>query len=128
VTKEHVDYAADLFVELYDNETFRLKEYVENERKYCRIDDDGVNLLQQLYIKVPQLLIMLEQETRPTRTSLMAAVGLDQNTYNGFMSQLIRGSFVKLNNSDVLPTERFRLGMARINRNASLTRIGENNA
>lgn len=128
VTKEHVDYAADLFVDLYDNNTFRLKEYVENERKYCRIDDEGVNLLQQLYIKVPQLLIMLEQETRPTRTSLMAAVGLDQNTYNGFMSQLIRGSFVKLNNSDVLPTERFRLGMARINRNASLTRIGENNA
>lgn len=128
VTKEHVDFAADLFIKLYDNSTFRLKEYVENERKYNRIDDAGVQLLQELYIKVPQLLIMLEQETRPSRNSLMAAVGLEANAYNGFMSQLIRGSFVKLNGMDVLPTERFRLGMARINRNSSLVRIGENNA
>ena len=128
VQKEHVDFATNLFIQLYDNTTFRLKEYVENERKYNRIDDAGVQLLQELYIKVPQLLIMLEQETRPSRNSLMAAVGLDNNTYNGFMSQLIRGSFVKLNGMDVLPTERFRLGMARINRNGSLTRIGENNA
>jgi hypothetical protein len=128
VQKEHVDFAANLFIQLYDNPTFRLKEYVENERKYNRIDDAGVQLLQELYIKVPQLLIMLEQETRPSRNSLMAAVGLDANSYNGFMSQLIRGSFVKLNGMDVLPTERFRLGMARINRSGSLTRIGENNA
>lgn len=128
VLKEHVDYAAGTFVELYDNPTFRLREYVANERKYCQIDDEGTALLQQLYIKIPQLLIMLEQEASPTRTSLMAAAGMDQNTYNGYMSQLIRGSFVKLSGTDVTPTERFRLGMARINRNASLTRIGENNA
>lgn len=128
VTKDHVDFAADMFIKLYDNPTFRLKEYVENERKYNRIDDDGVQLLQELYIKVPQLLIMLEQETKPSRNSLMAAVGLDNNAYNGFMSQLIRGSFVKLNGMDIIPTERFRLGMARINRNGSLVRIGETNA
>lgn len=128
VTKEHIDYAVATYNEIYDNSTFRLKEYVANERKYSQIDDAGIVLLQQLYIKVPQLLLMLEQETRPTRTSLMAAVGLDQNTYNGFMSQLIRGSFVKLNNTDIIPTERFRLGMSRINRGASLNRIGETNA
>ena len=128
VTKEHVDYAYNMFIELYDNPVFRLKEYVENERKYNCIDDAGVRLLQELYIKVPQLLIMLEQESKPSRNSLMAAVGLDAQTYNGFMSQLIRGSFVKLTGMDVLPTERFRLGMARINRNGSLVRLGETNA
>ena len=128
VTEEHVDYAYNMFIELYDNPTFRLKEYVENERKYNRIDDAGIKLLQELYIKIPQLLIMLEQESKPSRNSLMAAVGLDANTYNGFMSQLIRGSFIKLSGMDVLPTERFRLGMAKINRNGSLVKIGETNA
>jgi len=128
VTKEHVDYAYNMFIELYDNSTFRLKEYVENERKYNCIDDAGVRLLQELYIKIPQLLLMLEQESKPSRNSLIAAVGLDAQTYNGFMSQLIRGSFVKLTGMDVLPTERFRLGMAKINRNGSLVRIGETNA
>lgn len=125
VKPEHVKYARDLFVELYDNSTFRLKEYVDNEKKYNTIDDDGVNLLEKLYIKVPQLLIMLEQEAKPSRNTLMAAVGLDNQTYNGFMSQLIRGSFVKLNGNDVVPTERFRLGMRKINRNSSLRRLGE---
>lgn len=128
VTKEHVDAAYNMFISLYDNSTFRLKEYVENERKYNTIDDAGVRLLQELYIKIPQLLIMLEQESKPSRNSLMAAVGLDATTYNGFMSQLIRGSFIKLSGMDVIPTERFRLGMAKINRNGSLVRIGETNA
>ena len=58
----------------------------------------------------------------------MAAVGLVAATYNGFANQLIRGSFVRLTANDILPTERFRLGMAQINRNANLLREGENNA
>lgn len=125
VTKECVDYAVSVFIKLYDNPVFRLKEYVTNERKYNTIDADGVHLLQQLYIKTPQLLLMLEQEARPSRNTLVSAVGLDANTYNGLMSQLIRGNFVKLVASDVLPTERFRLGMAQIDRGASLTQLGE---
>lgn len=128
VTKEHVDYAIHLYRTLYDNPTFRLREYVANERKYNEIDDEGIRLLQQTYIKCPALLIMLEQEAKVSRNTLMAAVGLDVATYNGFMNTLIRGSFVKLTANDVLPTERFRLGMARINRNTTLMRVGENNA
>jgi hypothetical protein len=128
VTKEHVDYAVQIYRELYDNTVFRLREYVANERKYNVIDDEGVALLQQTYIKCPALLIMLEQEAKVSRNTLMAAVGLDNTTYNGFMNTLIRGSFVKLSANDVLPTERFRLGMAKINRNSNLLRVGENNA
>ena len=127
ITNEHVDYAVYLYKKLYDNPVFRLKEYVKNERKYNEINDEGIALLQQLYIKIPALLIMLEQEARSTRPSLMAAVGLDQNTYNAFMNLLIQGSFVRLVGNDILPTERFRLGMFKINRNANLQRLGGNN-
>jgi hypothetical protein len=128
VTKEHVEYAVAMYKELYDNTTFRLREYVANERKYNEIDNEGVALLQQTYIKCPTLLIMLEQEAKVSRNSLMAAVGLDNTAFNSFMNLLIRGSFVKLIGSDILPTERFRLGMSRINRNANIMRVGENNA
>ena len=128
VNTEHVDYAVSLYKELYDNHTFRLREYVANERKYNTIDDEGIALLQQTYIKCPALLIMMEQEAKVSRNSLMAAVGLDAATYNGFMNALIRGSFVKLTANDILPTERFRLGMARINRRSNIGRVGENNA
>lgn len=128
VTTEHVDYAVAMFKELYDNTTFRLREYVQNERKYSTIDQDGIALLQQLYTKSPTLLIMLEQEARISRNSLMAVVGLDANSYNGLLNILISGSFVKLTSNDVLPTERFRLGMAKINRRINITRVGENGA
>lgn len=126
VEKEHVDYAVALYKTLYDNHVFRLKEYVLNERKYNTIDDDGVRILQEQYIKHPGLLQMLEQEAKPARTSLMAAAGLDTTAYNMAMNTLIRGSFVKLMGNDVLPTERFRLGMARINRSGNVLRLGEN--
>ena len=127
VKTEHVDWAVRFYVSLYDNPTFRLKEYVESERRYSVIDDDGVQLLTNLYIKAPALLLMLEQEARPSRNTLMAAVGLDTKDYNILMNQLIRGSFVKLVGNDVLPTERFRLGMAKVPRNATVTRLGETN-
>lgn len=128
VTREHVDYAVAMYISLYDNPVFRLKEYVLNERKYNTIDDEGVGRLQELYIKWAPLVIMLEQEARTNRPQLMAAIGLDANTYNGLLNQLIQGSFVRLVGNDILPTERFRLGMAKINRNGVLQRVGENNA
>lgn len=124
VTKEHVDYAYEMYIALYDNPTFRLKEYVENERKYITIDEAGVTVLQQMYIKIPSLLQILEQESRISRMSLTTVVGLDANTFNGFMSTLIRTNMVKLHDGDVLPTERFRLGMAQIDRNCTAERIG----
>lgn len=127
LTKEHVDYAVNMYKRLYDNPTFRLKEYVENERKYNVIDNAGVELLTVLYQKIPSLLLMLEQEARPSRNTLMAAVGLDNATYNGYINQLVRGSFVRLVGNDILPTERFRLGMAKIDR-TTLRRVGETNA
>lgn len=129
VKQEHVDYAVELFIRLYDNHTFRLKEYVANERKYNCIDDQGVEILQQMYIKCPALLVMLEQEAKPSRNSLMSALGLKTDDYNGFMAQLIRGGFVRLINSDVLPTERFRLGLAKVDKaHSSAVAIGDNHA
>ena len=70
---------------------------------------------------------MLEQEARPSRNTLMAAAGLETKDYNLLMNQLIRGSFVKLVGNDVLPTERFRLGMARVPRDVTVPRLGETN-
>lgn len=127
VLPEHVDYAVSLYKVLYDNPTFRLKEYVLNERKYNRIDQDGISVLQLMYAKAPALLMMLEQEAKPSRNTLMAAAGLDLSDFNALMSQLIKGWFVKLIGSDILPTERFRLGMAQVDKRINPARVGEIN-
>jgi hypothetical protein len=126
VTKEHVDYAVEFYKTLYDNSTFKLKEYVEHEKRYSTIDDEGVAMLQDLYAKSPSLIQQLEQCASATKNMLSAATGLTNDDLNKALNRLTRGLFIKFANHDIIPTERFRLGLAKINRNINVTRLGEN--
>lgn len=127
VTKEHVDYAVGFFVGIYDNSTFKLKEYVEHQRKYTQIDEDGVNLLQNIYDKHPTLVLQLEQSATATKNMLGASSGLSNDDLNKALNSLAKGLFVQFQDHNIVPTERFRLGLARINRNTRVQRLGEVN-
>lgn len=124
ILAEHVDYAEKLLVSLYDNDQFKLMEYVKDEQKYATIDDDGVHALQNIWNRCPAILLYLEGASSATKNSLQAASGLSNDEYNGIMTRLIQGLFVKIVKYDMVPTVRFRLGMAKIDR-VRLTRIGE---
>lgn len=128
VTKECVDYAAQFFVRLYDNPTFKLREYVEHERRFSVIDEDGIKLLQDVYMKQPSLVLQLEQCAATNRNMLAAATGLTNDELNKALMLLTRGLFIRYQAHDIVPTERFRLGMTRINRNTRALRVGEHNA
>jgi hypothetical protein len=124
VLQEHVDYAVDYMRTLYDNPTFKLKEFVEHERQFSTTDENSVALLSQIYHQAPGAILHLEQEHKTTRTSLGAASGLDSTRLNTVTNQLIQGLFVRLTANDIIPTERFRLTVSLINRNA-IRRTGE---
>lgn len=128
VQKEHIDYAVDFFKRIYDNPTFKLKEYVQHERQFSQIDSDGVEMLQDLYMKLPTLVLQLEQCAETSKNMLAAATGLSQDELNKALTMLTRGLFIRFSNHSILPTERFRLGMAQINRNTRALRVGEHNA
>ena len=68
VTKDHVDFAVQFLKNLYDNPTFKLKEYVEHEKRYSIIDDDAVAALQEIFNRSPSLIMQLEQSPRTQRT------------------------------------------------------------
>ena len=125
VLPEHVDYAKQFFIELYDNPTFKLKEYVEHERKYSEIDADGIELLQDLFIKSPTMLLHLELASSTTKNTLQAVTGMTNEEYNGIMNQLVIGLFVTFGKYEIMPTERFRKGMAAISRSVRVKRVGE---
>ena len=125
VKTEHVIFAVQYLQNLYDNSTFKLKEYVEHERKYSQIDEDGIALLQELFIKSPAMLLHLEVATTTSKNALQAATGLSNDEYNAVMNRMISGMFIIFSKYDIIPTERFRLGMARINRNTRAQRVGE---
>lgn len=128
VTKECVDYAVEFLIHLYDNPTFKLHEYVEHERRFCEIDEDGIKLLQDVYMKQPSLVLQLEQCAATNRNMLAAATGLTNDELNKALMLLTRGLFIRYQAHDIVPTERFRLGMTQINRNTRALRVGEHNA
>jgi hypothetical protein len=125
VTKEHVDFAVNFFKKIYDNSTFKLKEYVEHERQYSQINEEGVAALQNLYDRVPSLILQLEQCATANKNMLSAATGLANEDLNKSLNQLSRGLFIRFSNHDIVPTERFRLGLAQIVRNTFARRVGE---
>ena len=128
VTKEHVDAAVQYLIDCYDNSTFKLKEYVAMERMYNEIDEDGIALLQELYNTNPSILLQLERINRTNKQNIMAATGLESNDYNKFMQRLTQGLFITYEGYDIIPTQRFRLGMSKINRAGKIHKIGEYDA
>lgn len=125
VTKEHVDYAEKYLRIIYDNGTFKLREYVENERLYSSLDEDGISALQDLYTKWPALLLQLEKNAVCSKNMLSSASGLSNDDLNKALSRLTRGLFIRYQNYDIVPTERFRIGMGHVNKSTNVSRIGE---
>ena len=56
---------------------------------------------------------------------LSAATGLSQDELNKALNRLSKGLFIRFNNHNIYPTERFRLGLSQLNRNIHVERIGE---
>lgn len=125
VTKEHIDYAVSFFKRIYDNSTFKLKEYVEHEKRYTHIDEEGIANLQDIFTRWPSLILQLEQSAAASKNMLGAATGLNNDDLNKALNRLTKGLFIRFNNHDIIPTERFRLGLAQIERNMEARRVGE---
>lgn len=125
INKEHVDYSVWFYINIYDNPTFKLKEYVEHERKYSQIDAEGVANLQDIYTKFPALIIQMEQNTTTTKQTLSATTGLVMEELNKALARLTSGLFIRFSNYNIIPTERFRLGLSQINRETIPRRVGE---
>lgn len=125
VKKEHVDYAVDFYKKIYDNDTFKLKEYVEHERRYSEIDEAGIAKLQDLYNKFTNLILHLEQSAATTKNTLSAATGLSNDDLNKALNILSKCLFITFENHEIVPTERFRLGINQINRDTIIRGVGE---
>lgn len=126
VEKEHIDYAEKILVDLYDNPTFKLKEYVEMERRYSETDEEAVEYLKDIAIKYPSVIQHLEMNSSTTRNSLAAVAGLSSDEINKVVNNLVRGYFVRINEYNILPTERYRMTLKYIDRDSlHIRRLGE---
>lgn len=122
VQKRHVDYAKELMESMYDNEIFKFKTYIEEERRYSVIDQDGVDNLQILYDKSPTLIKHLETSSKTSRNNAQAVSGLDTNEFARLIRDLARNHFIQFHNYELHPTERFRKGLKKIKKNTYVQR------
>jgi len=127
VRPEHVDYAVAYMTRIYDNTVFKLRQYVEHERKYSSTDADAVQLLQSIYSQAPSVIQHLEQEHKTSKAMIAAASGLSNEMLSSTLNSLVSGMFVKLSSGDIIPTERFRLTTPGLERNMFVRRLGDIN-
>ena len=126
VTKEHVDWAVEWLDSLYDNPLFRLKEYADEERSYSEIDDDIVKITENLYGANTVLLSQLEHTSSATRQNLQAISGLDNTNFSTVINELTRYKLIKWQSDKIVPTERFRKAMRKVEKNSSrVPKLGE---
>jgi hypothetical protein len=59
---------------------------------------------------------------------LGASAGLSNDDLNKALNRLTKALFIRYSNHEIIPTERFRLTLAEINREIFAERLGEDNA
>jgi len=122
VTKEHIEWASNFLIRLYDNEVFKLQQFVDEQRKYTVVDDTLVQELQDLYYANSTMFEFLEMSSGVARSTLRDVSGLSNEDFAIVVNTMARLALFKWSGNNMIPSERFRKGLAKINRNVRLER------
>ncbi|HLO12785.1 MAG TPA: hypothetical protein VK190_11285, partial [Pseudoneobacillus sp.] len=125
VHKEHVKWAIDFMVNCYDNDLFRLKQYVVEQRRYAKTDNDCTYRVQELYAKHTTLLSQMEMISTMSQRNLQAISGMDNKEFSVVMNEMAGLMLFQWAGDKIIPSERFRASMRAINRDTHVKRIGE---
>ena len=124
VKKEHVDWATRFLINCYDNPIFKLKEFVEEERKYTTCNNHAIQALNGIYNQNPTLVKEMERSTDLTQAQLRAVSGLDNDKFVELFNRLAECYFFRWNGDKIIPSERFRKALTKINRDTYLKEVG----
>lgn len=125
VTKEHVDIIIEFMKSLYDNSSFRLKDFANEERAYNIVKEEDTKLLNEVYPKNATLIEFLANNSRIGRNELITISGLDRDAFTKIFNLLASRKFIKLEKEQVLPTIKFRETYKLINKDFNLYDINK---
>jgi 5S rRNA maturation endonuclease (ribonuclease M5) len=114
VQKKHVDIAAILLESIYNNSTFKLKEFIDEERKQlvCTLPD--IELAREFNSRYPTMMAYLEKNNNVAKNTLATIAGLDQTIFNDALKQLAKHSFVTMTQFKIFPTPKLLIAMKRL--------------
>lgn len=122
VTEEHVSWAANFLVDCYDNDLFRLAEYVEEERKYELCDATVLDVVRGLMNTNPNLIRGLNEGNLFSIRQLEALSGLGRDDLNRILKKLIEAYLVRSEGMYYVPSVRFRTAYRKIKGNPTRMR------
>lgn len=117
VTEEHVAWAYNFLVDCYDNELFKLADYVDRERKYELCDQTTINVVQGLMNTQPSLIKGLNEGNTFNFRQLEAISGLGRDDLNRMLNKLIEAYLVRPEGQHYVPSVRFRTAIRKIKGN-----------
>jgi len=122
VNKGHIDWAYDFFLRIYDNDVFKLRQFVNEQRRYTVVDKDLIQDLQELYYNNSTMFNFLETTSGVTRATLRDVSGKSNEDFSIVLNEMARLYLFKWGGSVLIPSERFRKGMNAINRQTTARR------
>lgn len=111
IQKRHVDWAAAFLVRCYDNDLFRLVDYVESKRVYETTTQEVNAIVAGLVKSQPLLMRTLASQTDLSLRQLQAVAGLDTRDFNQVTGTLAGNYLIQVVNEKIMPTRRLRLAL-----------------
>lgn len=123
VTKRHVDWAANFMVRCYDNDVFRLSDFVAQRRVYTFTNDYINNIVAGMIRSHTLLMTSLAQQTGLHLGQLLSVSGLEKQQFDVIVSELARNYLIEVTQNGVKPTRRFRKAVEAYRRNREKTEM-----
>lgn len=111
VTKEHADWARDFLIKCYDNDIFRLPEYVQQSKLTTTTNQEVNDYVAGLIHAQPMLMKKLKDDTDCSMRTLQAVSGLEPKIFNDIINGLMRNGLVTSVRDSIQATRRFRLAI-----------------
>ena len=108
VTKEIVDFIVEYLTSIYTSPTFKLREYALDYRSYSEYTDKDVKNLQSLYAHNSTFINFIGTQNITTRINLLSISGLESAKFSPLFNKMVAYKFIRLNNDNVYPTNKFR--------------------
>lgn len=114
VTKKHVDIACAILKSLYDNPIFKLKEFVEEERKKLDCSLNDLKTIEELVSRHPIAMRYLSINGSVAKNSLKTISGLDELNFNNLLQALTSENFITMTRDKICPTPKFLTAIKKI--------------
>ena len=115
VQKKHVDIAVKLLLTIYDNSIFKLKEFVNEERKKLDCTLSDIETIKEMLSRFPTMMNYLENNNNIAKNTLSTISGLDVMTFNTVIQRLSKDSFITLTRDKVYPTPKLLVAIKKVN-------------